>query len=358
LSQDRPCEPPPPRSAGVLAWRAHDIPILDIYPATVPRGGGSVTSLTEGIMTADACGTVKWWRMERDPSTGGGLTPVLHATLQSGLKARITAVSVHWPNNLVLCGNSRGCVELFPIPASGGEAGPLLALKHVHKKDRVSCLVSPAPDGLIYSAGRDGTIMTYRLDHGGEGGGWRLQATGILRVGGEVSIIQRLHFTTPNGGGIPELIVSGTKAADFMAWNNTTKHPITRVTCGGAKRAAAFQLRASSADQGDQAASRGGGQLDFALAYCKGKMIYVRRRETPEGRQASSSTPIYYYHIRTHNPRFYSFAACRPLPPRMPGRFRRWGLSSTGGKRQEPLWSVYLVGGVAGVVVVREGGVC
>jgi len=57
------------------------------------------------------------------------------------------------------------------------------------------------------------------------------------------------------------MVIAGTKGADFMAWNTTSRHPVTCVTCGGAKRAAAFQLTSNSG---------------HGLAYCKGKQIFVK----------------------------------------------------------------------------------
>ena len=69
----------------------------------------------------------------------------------------------------------------------------------VHRSEQVTCILAPAPDGLIYSAGRDGCIVTYTVEEPHEGE-QLLRASGVQSVGHEVSIIRGLHFVASETG--------------------------------------------------------------------------------------------------------------------------------------------------------------
>ncbi|NXN27913.1 WDR6 protein, partial [Nycticryphes semicollaris] len=194
-------------------------------------------------------------------------------------------------DGLLLCGDRRGSLLLFPCSSSPGRAAestsiisggtdsvgedsgsklkpscllqkealpleaPLSTLFGLHGKTGVTSVT--CHKGYIYSTGRDGVYRQLRLQ------GQQLEVLRKHRPCKGLQWIEELHFTS-NG----DLLVLGFRADNFVVWSSKTSENLHCVPCGGGHRSWSYWSSPSAEA--------------FAFIKCGDVMLYHREAEPCE----------------------------------------------------------------------------
>lgn len=205
------------------------------------------------IFTADPRGMLKLWRLSDSLRSGssvvGSTDVLLVAEFISCFAARIMCLDVSVEEEVLLCGDLRGNLVLFPLlkdlllgtPGASEKIVPLNHFKGAHGISSVSSIsITSSRCGQIEirSTGADGCICYLEYDNDQKS----LEFTGMKQVK-ELSLIQSV---SPGGDFADDLTCTsyaiGFASADFIIWNITTNTKVVQVPCGGWRRPHSYYL--------------------------------------------------------------------------------------------------------------------
>ncbi|XP_056163038.1 uncharacterized protein LOC115689569 isoform X2 [Syzygium oleosum] len=236
------------------------------------------------IFTADPRGALKLWRLFEVPQSGS-LYPEnnplisLIAEFKSDLGARIMCLDVAFENELLICGDLRGNLVLFPLLKGllldtfvmlAAKISPVSHFKGAHGISAVSS-ISVAHMTFnhieLCSTGADGCICYMEYDKGLQS----LNFVGMKQVK-ELSMIESVstdnESTSDRTSGS---YASGFTSTDFIIWNLVTEAKVLQVSCGGWRRPHSYYL-------GDVP------EMKNCFAYVKDDIIYIHRHWTMDSK--------------------------------------------------------------------------
>ncbi|KAF3436595.1 hypothetical protein FNV43_RR23687 [Rhamnella rubrinervis] len=233
------------------------------------------------IFTADPRGTLKLWRLSDhvksvSHSLAGSFDVCLVAEFISCFEMRIMCLDASFENEVLVCGDIRGNLVLFPLSksvllgTSVASEMKISALNYFKGAHGISTVTSVAVSRLlnqieIRSTGGDGCICYFEYDEGAQ----ILEFIGMKQVK-ELSLIQSVCAENKS---VNELSVchyaSGFSSVDFMIWNLKTEMKVVRIPCGGWRRPHSYYL-------GDVP------ELKNCFAYVKDETIYIHRHWVPD----------------------------------------------------------------------------
>ncbi|XP_039161352.1 WD repeat-containing protein 6 isoform X2 [Eucalyptus grandis] len=229
------------------------------------------------IFTADPRGALKLWRFF-EVSQSSSLYPEnspqisLIAEFKSDLGARIMCLDVAFESELLICGDLRGNLVLFPLlkdllldtfVVSAAKISPVNHFKGAHGISAVSS-ISVAHMSFnhieLRSTGADGCICYMEYDKGLQS----LNFVGMKQVK-ELSMIESVSTENESTGyRTSGSYASGFASTDFIIWNLVTEAKVLQVSCGGWRRPHSYYL-------GDVP------EMKNCFAYVKDDIIYIRR---------------------------------------------------------------------------------
>uniref|UniRef100_A0A5B7C8Q1 WD repeat-containing protein 6 n=1 Tax=Davidia involucrata TaxID=16924 RepID=A0A5B7C8Q1_DAVIN len=227
------------------------------------------------IFTADPRGTLKLWKL-CDP-----LQSVSHSRMKSYMSLvaefascfgiRIMCLDVSFEEEVLVCGDLRGNLVLFPllkdllldIPvASEVKLSPSNYFKGAHGISSV-CSISIARFSSrqieIHSTGGDGCICYLEYDRDRQ----NLEFIGLKQVK-ELSSVQSVSNANSHDDLASGLYAIGFASANFIIWNVITETKVFQVPCGGWRRPHSYYL-------GDVP------ELKSCFAFVKDEIIYIHR---------------------------------------------------------------------------------
>ncbi|KAF8008258.1 hypothetical protein BT93_K2049 [Corymbia citriodora subsp. variegata] len=229
------------------------------------------------IFTADPRGALKLWRLF-EVSQSNSLYPEnspqisLLAEFKSDLGARIMCLDVAFENELLICGDLRGNLVLFPLlkdllldnfVISAAKISPVNHFKGAHGISAVSSIsvAHVSFDHIeLRSTGADGCICYMEYDKGLPS----LNFVGMKQVK-ELSMIESVSTENDSTGyRTSGSYASGFASTDFIIWNLVTEAKVLQVSCGGWRRPHSYYL-------GDVP------EMKHCFAYVKDDIIYIHR---------------------------------------------------------------------------------
>ncbi|XP_028791484.1 uncharacterized protein LOC114747332 [Neltuma alba] len=228
------------------------------------------------VFTADPRGTLKLWRLPVC-SQSNILSPlrsynVSHiATFMSSYGIRIMCLDACMEEEVLVCGDLRGNMFLFPLAKSmlgdvslahEVKTSPINHFKGVHGISSVSS-VSVALLGSnqieICSTGADGCICYLEYDRGLQ----NLQFTGMKQVK-ELSLIEHASMNNNSAHTLSRNYAAGFASVDFIIWNLVSETKVVKIPCGGWRRPHSHYL-------GDVP------EMKNCFAFVKDEMIYIHK---------------------------------------------------------------------------------
>ncbi|XP_048337417.2 uncharacterized protein LOC107426171 isoform X1 [Ziziphus jujuba] len=234
------------------------------------------------VFTADPRGTLKLWRLcdqlqSVSHNCAGSLDAFLVAEFMSSFGIRIMCLDASFENEVLLCGDIRGNLVLFPLlktvllrtsAAPDVKISALTYFKGAHGISSVTSVTvaGPSPNQIeICSTGADGCICYFEYDRDGQ----ILEFIGMKQVK-ELSLVRSV---CAENNSVNELSIchyaSGFSSVDFMIWNLKTEMKVVRIPCGGWRRPHSYYL-------GDVP------ELKNCFAYVKDETIYIHRHWVPD----------------------------------------------------------------------------
>ncbi|KFW68703.1 WD repeat-containing protein 6, partial [Pygoscelis adeliae] len=201
--------------------------------AFLPQGGLLVCGDRRGSLLLFPCSSSPGWAVESAGIADGGTSPVSEDT-GSGSEPS--------------CLSHKGALPL---------EAPLSVLFGLHGKMGVTSVT--CHEGYIYSTGRDGSFHQLRLQ------GQQLEVLRKHRPCKGLQWIEELRFT-PDG----DLLVLGFHADNFVVWSSRTGENLHCIPCGGGHRSWSYCSNASAEA--------------FAFVKCGDVMLYHREAEPCEQR--------------------------------------------------------------------------
>ncbi|XP_075039671.1 tRNA (34-2'-O)-methyltransferase regulator WDR6 [Mixophyes fleayi] len=253
------------------------------------------SSETCHLFSSGANGALVWLQVE---CASGDLTSVTEKSLLilPPCKQRWhTSVAFLPKEDLIMCGDRRGSLMLFPMKVSGAHVenvkplssqndsassvhisiesvskdepqgeGPLFVLFGIHGKLGVTSVTYH--DGFVYSSGRDGFYRQLKVEGG------QLIMLRKLKAYKGMEWIERLTFT-PDGN----LEILGFHSTDFVIWSMRTNEKLHCVPCGGGHRSWSYKKE---------------GQTEV-FAYIKSGDIFAYRSQPVERLQNVLKEPLH-----------------------------------------------------------------
>uniref|UniRef100_A0A6N2NEC3 Uncharacterized protein n=1 Tax=Salix viminalis TaxID=40686 RepID=A0A6N2NEC3_SALVM len=234
------------------------------------------------IFTADPRGILKLWRLS-DPLPSGSLPyertfdASLIAEFTSCFGIRIMCLDASFENEVLVCGDSRGNLVLFPLSkdllqdkptAPQIKISPLCYFKGSHGISTVSNIsVAKLSSDMIEirSTGGDGCICYLEYDPDQRG----LEFIGMKQVK-ELSLVQSV---SANNNCLDDSAYCGYAigfaSTDFIIWNLISEAKVVQIPCGGWRRPHSYYL-------GDVP------EAMSCFAYVKDEIIYIHRKWVPK----------------------------------------------------------------------------
>ncbi|KAL5561082.1 hypothetical protein UlMin_030829 [Ulmus minor] len=233
------------------------------------------------IFTADPRGSLMLWRL-CDPLQSFSLNSAdscnvsLVAEFISCFGMRIMCLDASFENEVLVCGDIRGNLLIFPLLKSSlmdiSSEVKTSVLNYFKGAHGISSVTSLSVTRLnsnqteIHSTGGDGCICYLEYDRDGQS----LEFIGMKQVK-ELSMIQSVDTDKESAN---ELSVNhyaaGFTSVDFMIWNLQTETKVLQIPCGGWRRPHSYYL-------GDLP------ELKNCFAYVKDEVIYIHRYWVPDG---------------------------------------------------------------------------
>ncbi|KAM0015733.1 putative transcription factor WD40-like family [Helianthus debilis subsp. tardiflorus] len=210
------------------------------------------------IFTADPRGKLKLWRIE-------SFSECLVAEFTSCFPIRIICLDASFHEEVLVCGDLRGNLVLFPLlrdlslstPASSvAHISPLNYFKGAHGISSVTSVSihgSSSSNIGLRSTGGDGCICYLEYDKFEQ----KIDFIGMKQVK-ELSLVKSLF---PNDN--PDYAI-GFASADFIIWNLSTETKVAEISCGGWRRPHTFLL-------GDIP------EMKNCFAFVKDEVIYMHK---------------------------------------------------------------------------------
>ncbi|KAK2970234.1 hypothetical protein RJ640_021670, partial [Escallonia rubra] len=231
------------------------------------------------IFTADPRGAVKLWRL-CDPSHSvsqkcrNGCIVSLVSEFISCFPIRIMCLDASFQDEVLVCGDLRGNLMLFPLSRSlltdtsisEAKISPMTYFKGAHGISSV-CSVSIASSTNssieIHSTGGDGCIcyMEYVRDQ------QKLEFIGMKQVK-ELSLVRSLFAHSYDDLASGNYAI-GFASADFIIWNLVTETKVVQIPCGGWRRPHSYYI-------GDIL------EMKNCFAFVKDETIYVHKHWLPD----------------------------------------------------------------------------
>ncbi|PON88763.1 Guanine nucleotide-binding protein, beta subunit [Trema orientale] len=234
------------------------------------------------VFTADPRGTLKLWRL-CDPSqsfpynSAGGCNVTCIAEFTACFGIRIMCLDASIEDEVLVCGDKRGNLVLFPLlkrmlVGTSVAAMKISALTYFKGAHGISSVTTVAVARLnsnqieIQSTGGDGCICFLEYDEDRQ----NLEFIGMKQVK-ELSLIQSVCTDnySVNESSIAHF-AAGFASIDFMIWNLKTETKVLQIPCGGWRRPHSYYI-------GDIP------EIRNCFAYVKDEVIHIHRLWEPDG---------------------------------------------------------------------------
>ncbi|XP_038903665.1 uncharacterized protein LOC120090197 isoform X2 [Benincasa hispida] len=229
------------------------------------------------IFTADPRGVLKLWRLYDHVSAsqnGTNYNPSLVAEYISCFGMRIMCLDVSCEEEIVVCGDVRGNLILFPLSKDLLLDSPITTVvkiiptcyfKGAHGISTVTSVVVARLESCqteLHSTGADGCIC--HMEYVKLKDQKVLEFIGMKQVK-ELSSVQSLFYDQNSFLDLTNnRYATGFASTDFIIWNLTTETKVLQIQCGGWRRPYSHYL-------GDVP------ELKNCFAYVKDEMIYIHR---------------------------------------------------------------------------------
>ncbi|KAK0734410.1 hypothetical protein B0T26DRAFT_688364 [Lasiosphaeria miniovina] len=169
----------------------------------------------------------------------------------------------------LVLGSRVGAVTIYKTDANCFT--PDVSRRDCKTKDAVTCIVPlPGSQTSFLTGCRDGRYRIYSIGNSNNADGSGAGNT-TLHLQHEISppmgMIEGAWFTAPPSQGDAELILHGFRGKQFVVWNETSRHELATVECGGGHRP--FDCVSPAADAG---------QLRFVFTKAAHMRLYSQRR--------------------------------------------------------------------------------
>ncbi|KAL4572190.1 hypothetical protein LXL04_018959 [Taraxacum kok-saghyz] len=243
------------------------------------------------IFTADPRGRLKLWKIGK-PFQSSSMNASLVAEFTSSFPTRIICLDASFQEEVLVCGDLRGNLLLFPLlkdlmldtpDALVPHIVPLNYFKGAHGISSVTSVsihaFSPTTFEL-HSTGGDGCICYMEYDRYEQ----KMEFIGMKQVK-ELSLVQTLFHNDMETG----KYAIGFTSSDFIIWNLSTETKVAGIPCGGWRRPHALFL-------GDVP------EMKNCFAFVKDEVIYIHKQSVP------SSERIYpqNLHLQFHGREMHS----------------------------------------------------
>lgn len=300
--------------SGVRSWVAHaqKLVVSMVWPASF---GG------QALLTAEGVGVMKLWDLHSSSisdaragadvsSTADSTVAALRCTMAVPSTIRTHCCEVSKDGSELICGDQRGNVFIFRLPAGPTSAtastsldkissgattlSPSIILSHAHAKESVS-FVRLLPGGAAMSAGRDGLTVWYEriAAEAASDGIETLRPVRSRRLQTMTSLqaLVPLHANEVDASGerssvghVDEELACGFLGDEWIAVCVEGSREITRVTCGGWKRP--YDMHVAAGRRGGRKLDpRSAGGLEpavrLAFAFLRGGKVHVHRTRPP-----------------------------------------------------------------------------
>ncbi|XP_022934499.1 uncharacterized protein LOC111441655 isoform X2 [Cucurbita moschata] len=229
------------------------------------------------IFTADPRGVLKLWRLYDHVSgsqNGKNYNACLMAEYISCFGMRIMCLDASFEEEIVVCGDVRGNLILFPLSkdilldspiTTGVKIIPTCYFKGAHGISTVTSVVIARLESCeteIHSTGADGCIC--HMEYVKLKDQKVLEFIGMKQVK-ELTSVQSLFYDQNSSLDLTSnLYATGFASTDFTVWNLITEAKVLQIQCGGWRRPYSHYL-------GDIP------ELKKCFAYVKDEMIYIHR---------------------------------------------------------------------------------
>ncbi|XP_008447447.2 uncharacterized protein LOC103489892 isoform X1 [Cucumis melo] len=228
------------------------------------------------IFTADPRGALKLWRLYDHVSAsqnGKNYNPSLVAEYVSCFGIRIMCLDVSCEEEIVVCGDVRGNLIVFPLSkdllldtpvTTGVKTIPTCYFKGAHGISTVTSVVvarTGSSQTELHSTGADGCIC--HIEYVQLKDRKVLEFIGMKQVKALTSV-QSLFYDQTSLDLTSNLYATGFASTDFIIWNLTTEAKVLQIQCGGWRRPYSNYL-------GDVP------ELKNCFAYVKDETIYIHR---------------------------------------------------------------------------------
>ncbi|KAG6606915.1 WD repeat-containing protein 6, partial [Cucurbita argyrosperma subsp. sororia] len=234
------------------------------------------------IFTADPRGVLKLWRLNDrvpDSQNGENCNVSLIAKYVSCFGLRIMCLDASFEEEIVVCGDVRGNLILFPLSKDLSLANPITTevkiiptcyFKGAHGISTVTSVVIrlDSCQTEIHSTGADGCIC--HMEYVKLKDQKLLEFIGMKQVR-ELTSVQSLFYDQNSFLDLTShLYAIGFASTDFIIWNLITESKVLQIQCGGWRRPYSHYL-------GDVP------ELKNCFAYVKDEIIYIHRYWVSDG---------------------------------------------------------------------------
>ncbi|KAL8150342.1 hypothetical protein V2J09_020150 [Rumex salicifolius] len=233
------------------------------------------------LFTSDPRGNLKLWRLlhsSQISSQGcmGDHSSCLVAEFKSSFAARIMCLDASIEEKVVVCGDLRGNLTIFPLPGSillstsvepMQKMLPVTSFKGAHGISAVSNISlakfsSQLVD--ICSTGADGCVCYLEYDKDQQ----ILEFVGMKQVK-ELSLVESIFTSGSSLDSTDSSYAVGFSSTDFLVWNMLTEAKVVQIACGGWRRPHSYYLGCIP-------------ERKNCFAYVKDEIIYVHRQSVKE----------------------------------------------------------------------------
>lgn len=233
------------------------------------------------IFTADPRGRLKLWIICNTLQSiseyeAGHTNASLVAEFTSCFPVRIICLDASFQEEVLVCGDLRGNLVLFPLLRDLLHGTPVASVAHISPLDyfkgahgissvrSVSIHGSNSSNVELHSTGGDGCICYMEYDRCKQ----RMEFIGMKQVK-ELSLVQSLfHNDNPDNNLGAGNYAIGFASADFIIWNLSTDTKVAVIPCGGWRRPHTYFL-------GDIP------EMNNCFAFVKDEVIYMHKHSVP-----------------------------------------------------------------------------
>ncbi|XP_031112942.1 uncharacterized protein LOC116016710 isoform X1 [Ipomoea triloba] len=266
------------------------------------------------IFTVDPRGRLKLWRLWNPQSSVSHVEadyrPELVSEFVSCVGMRIICLDASLEDEVLVCGDIRGNVLLFPLKKNllynspitlEEDVSPLAFFKGAHGISTVCSvsIVGSSPSQLdIHSTGGDGCICYFEYDRNQK----NLEFTGIKQVK-ELSTVQSVYSNADYNNKLPSgSYAIGFASSEFIIWNLSSERKVVQILCGGWRRPHSYYLGHSP-------------EMKNCFAFVKDGIIYIHRYWVEENDREMYPKNL---HLQFHGREIHSLSFIHPDPSYSP----------------------------------------